>query len=83
MTNEPMYKRDSDIENRLVVTKGEKGGSEIDWEFEISIYICVCVCVCVCVCMYIYVCIHTHTHTHTYIYMTESLCCTAEIGTTL
>ena len=27
--------------------------------------------------------IYTHTYTHIYIYITESLCCTAEINTTL
>ena len=31
--------------------------------------------------IYIHTYINTHTHTHTY--MTWSVCCTAEIGTTL
>ena len=37
-TNEPIYKttRLKDIENRLVVTKEEGGGSGMDWEFDIS-----------------------------------------------
>ena len=37
-TNEPIYKTeaDSDIENRLMVAKGEVGGSGMDWEFEVS-----------------------------------------------
>ena len=35
-TNKPIYKtetRPSDIENRLVVAKGERGGSGKGWEF--------------------------------------------------
>ena len=27
--------------------------------------------------------IHTYIYTHIYVYMTESLCCTVEIGTAL
>ena len=37
-TNELVYKTktDSDIENRLVVAKGEGDGGGLDWEFGIS-----------------------------------------------
>ena len=37
-TNESIYKTetDSDTENRLAVTKGEKEGSGRDWEFGVS-----------------------------------------------
>ena len=36
--NEPSYKTetDSDIENRLVVAMGERGGSRMDWDFGVS-----------------------------------------------
>ena len=27
---------DTDVENRLVVAKGERGGSGMDWEFGVS-----------------------------------------------
>ena len=38
VTNEPIYRTetDSDMENRLVVAKGEGGGSGMDWEFRVS-----------------------------------------------
>ena len=31
----------------------------------------------------VYIYIYTHTHTHTHVHIAESLCCTAEIKTTL
>ena len=41
-TNEPIYlqnrNRLTDIENRLVVSKGEEGGGGKNWEFGISRY---------------------------------------------
>jgi len=38
-TNEPMYetKTDSDMENRLVVAKGTRGGGGMNWECAVSI----------------------------------------------
>ena len=37
-TNEPVYEtnRLTDIENRLVIAKGEEGGRGMDWEFRVS-----------------------------------------------
>ena len=36
-TNEPIYRnRLTDIENRLVVVKEERGGSRMDWEFGVG-----------------------------------------------
>ena len=35
-TNELIYKRDSQRENKVVVTKGEVAGGGTDWEFGIS-----------------------------------------------
>ena len=36
-TNEPIYRnRLTDIENRLVVAKGEEGGRGTDWEFGVG-----------------------------------------------
>ena len=35
-TSEPIYKTETDIENRLVVAKGEEAGGGKDWEFGIS-----------------------------------------------
>ena len=37
-TNEPTYKTetDSNIKNRFVVAKGERGGRKMDWEFEVG-----------------------------------------------
>ena len=37
-TNELSYKTetDSDIDNRLVVAKGEGGGNRVAWDFEVS-----------------------------------------------
>ena len=35
-TNELIYETETDIENRLVVAKGEGSGGERDWEFGFS-----------------------------------------------
>ena len=35
-TNEPIYKTEIDMENRLVLAKGEGRGSGIDWKFGVS-----------------------------------------------
>ena len=37
-TNEPIYRTetDSDMENRLVVGKGEEGGRRVDWEVGVN-----------------------------------------------
>ena len=35
-TNEPIYKIETDAQNRLVVAKGEGGESGMDWEFGVS-----------------------------------------------
>ena len=37
-TNEPIYKleTDTDIENRLMVAKGQEGASGLDWEFGVG-----------------------------------------------
>ena len=37
-TNEPIYRTeaDSDMENRLMIANGERGGCGIDWEFGVS-----------------------------------------------
>ena len=32
-TNEPIYKTETESQNRLVATKGEGRGSGMDWEF--------------------------------------------------
>ena len=39
-TNEPICKAetDSNIKNRFVVAKGERGGRKMDWEFGVSRY---------------------------------------------
>ena len=50
-----LWNRLTDIKNRLVVAKGERGGGEIGWEFGSSRYKVI----------YIYIYTHTHTHTHT------------------
>ena len=35
-TNEPIYRTETDIENRLVFAKGAGGGRGMEWEFGIS-----------------------------------------------
>ena len=32
-TNEPIYRTETDSENKLVVAKRERGGSEVDWSW--------------------------------------------------
>jgi len=44
----------------------------------------ICVCVCVCVLhTHAYVCIYIYINTYIYTHIHRSLCCTAEIGTSL
>ena len=92
-TNEPIYKTEINLENRLVVAKGEGEGSEKWWEFGVR-----------CKLLHLEwmghkVLLHStgnyiqslgtdhdgrqNKKGNVYIRMTGSLCCTAEIGTTL